>query len=95
MKIFKITAFLEGFSYLFLLANMLIIKYLYNDLYHLILKPLGMAHGFLFVTYIAFALYYFIKKKFNVGIFLRICVASLIPFATFKIESIYLKNENL
>ncbi|WP_339886787.1 DUF3817 domain-containing protein [uncultured Flavobacterium sp.] len=95
IKTFKIVAILEGFSYLFLFANMLITKNINIDLYKTILFPLGMAHGVLFITYLILALVVKVKVKWSVNTFLIVCVASLIPFATFYIEKKYLKNENI
>jgi integral membrane protein len=92
LKVFKITAILEGISFLVLLANMLILKTYNPEFYHLILKPFGMAHGFLFIAYIILAL--LLKKQQDwsyptLGIILG---ASLIPFGTFYIEKKYCKN---
>ena len=55
IKTFKIVAILEGYSYLFLFANMLITKNINFDLYKTILFPLGMAHGVLFIAYLILA----------------------------------------
>jgi integral membrane protein len=92
LKVFKFTAILEGISYLVLIANMLILKSNNPELYHIILKPLGMSHGFLFIAYIVLA---FLLKKAQgwswptLGIILA---ASLIPFGTFYIEKKYCKH---
>jgi integral membrane protein len=92
LKVFKVTAILEGISYLVLIANMLILKTYNPELYHVILTPFGMAHGFLFIAYIILAL--LLKKKQNwdyptLGIILA---ASLIPFGTFYVEKKYCKH---
>ena len=55
MKFFKIVAFLEGISLLVLFFNMLIIKPNDFDIYKMLLFPIGMAHGILFILYIALA----------------------------------------
>lgn len=49
LKIFKVTAILEGISYLVLIANMLILKSNNPELYHTIVRPFGMGHGVLFI----------------------------------------------
>lgn len=95
IKTFKIVAILEGFSYLFLFANMFITKRIDFDLYKSILYPLGMVHGILFIGYILLAIFLKSKLNWSFQTFLIICVASLIPFGTFYIEKKYLSNENL
>lgn len=95
IKTFKLVAILEGFSYLFLFANMFITKNFNLELYKTILFPLGMVHGVLFIAYLILALLVKFKVNWSVKTFLLVCVASLIPFATFYIEKKYLKNENI
>ena len=51
VKLFKYTAILEGVSFLALFANMLLIKPSNLTLYKIILFPLGMTHGLLFISY--------------------------------------------
>ena len=58
-KIFKITAILEGISYLALFFNMLAIKPNNLELYKSLLYPIGMSHGVLFIGYIALAILLF------------------------------------
>ncbi|GIZ10570.1 DUF3817 domain-containing protein [Flavobacterium sp. UMI-01] len=89
-KLFKITAILEGISYLVLFSNMLFIKTTNPELYHTLLYPIGMSHGILFIGYVGLAI--LLKKAQNwdwktLGIIL---VASLIPFGTFYIDKKYL-----
>lgn len=90
LKIFKVTAILEGISYLVLFSNMLFIKINNPELYHTILRPLGMTHGVLFIGYVLLA---FLLKKvqnWNFKVFGVILIASLVPFGTFYIEKKYL-----
>jgi integral membrane protein len=92
LKIFKITAVLEGISYLVLFSNMLFIKPSNFELYHTLLYPIGMSHGVLFIAYVLLAI--LVKKSQNwsfktLGIIL---LASLIPFGAFYVEKKYLKN---
>ncbi|WPR70767.1 DUF3817 domain-containing protein [Flavobacterium sp. NG2] len=89
-KLFKITAILEGISYLVLFSNMLFIKPTNFELYHTLLYPIGMSHGVLFIGYVMLAV--FLKKSQNwdlktLGIILA---ASLVPFGTFYIDKKYL-----
>jgi integral membrane protein len=91
-KIFKITAILEGFSFLILLSNMLFIKP--NDLvlYKTLLFPVGMSHGILFITYIYLAFMIKEQMNWNSKNLTIIILGSLIPFGTFFIEKKYLRN---
>jgi len=93
IKIFKTVAILEGVSYLVLISNMLIVKFMNIDLYHKLVFPIGISHGLLFIGYIILALIIGISKNWhlkNLGIVL---LASLIPFATFFVDTKYLKND--
>ena len=53
-KLFRITALLEGVSYILLLFIAVPIKYLFNDPSYV--KLLGMPHGILFIAYIFFSI---------------------------------------
>lgn len=93
-KIFKITALLEGISFLVLIANMLVLKTNNPELYHTIVRPFGLGHGALFIGYIILA---FLLKKplnWNFKIFTIVLMASLVPFGTFYVDKKYL-NENV
>lgn len=91
IKLFKITAILEGISYLLLFANMFITKKIDFDLYKAILYPLGMAHGLLFIGYLVLAILVKNQQQWSIKSFLLVCLASLIPFGTFYIEKKYIK----
>lgn len=88
--IFRIVALLEGVSYILLLFIATPIKYLANDPQYV--KILGMPHGLLFIAYITLAI--FLKNDFqwNVKQFIIVLVASIIPFGTFYIDKVYLKE---
>jgi integral membrane protein len=90
IKLFKITAVLEGISYILLFANMLLIKPTNLELYKQLLYPIGMSHGVLFMGYIGFA--FLLKKtmRWNIMTFLIILMASLLPFGTFYVDKKYL-----
>lgn len=90
-KSFKYTALSEGVSFLILLVNMLIIKRIDFNLYQLLLKPIGMAHGILFMLYIVFAFLLKEEKKWNFKDLSVIILASFLPFGTFYIDAKYLK----
>lgn len=92
LKVFKVTAILEGISYLVLIANMLLLKTYNPELYHVILRPFGMAHGFLFIAYIIIAILLKKTQKWDGKTLAIILAASLIPFGTFYIEKKYCKH---
>ncbi|MFA9189258.1 DUF3817 domain-containing protein [Flavobacterium sp. FBOR7N2.3] len=89
LKIFKITAILEGISYLVLFSNMLFIKPNNFELYHQLLYPIGMSHGILFIAYIILAFLLKTPQKWSIKDFGIILLASLIPFGTFYVEKKY------
>lgn len=84
----RLIAILEGVSYL-LLAITMPLKYFLD-----IPEPnfvVGMAHGWLFILYIALCLQNTRIYHWNIKITLLILAASLIPFATFFADSILFK----
>lgn len=92
LKIFKITAILEGISYLVLFANMLLIKPTNLELYKTLLYPIGMSHGVLFIAYVLLAVLLKKSQNWSFPLLGFILLASLLPFATFYVEQKYLKN---
>jgi len=90
LKIFKITAILEGISYLALFANMLLIKPNNMDLYKTLLYPIGMSHGVLFIGYVLLAILLKKSQNWDLKTFGIILIASLLPFGTFYVEKKYL-----
>jgi integral membrane protein len=71
---------------------MLAIKPANFDVYKMLLFPIGMAHGILFIFYIALATLLKIELKWNFKKYFIICIASFIPFGTFYIEKKYLNS---
>ena len=63
INIYRLTAFLEGVSYILLLFIAVPIKYLLNEA--LYVKILGMPHGILFILYIIFSIIAKIKYNWN------------------------------
>ena len=88
-KLFRITALLEGVSYILLLFIAVPIKYLFNDPSYV--KLLGMPHGILFIAYIFFSIAGKFKYKWGYKDFFIISSASLIPFGTFYVDHTYIK----
>lgn len=80
-KLFRITAILEGVSYIALMGICMPLKYMMD-----IPEPtygVGMAHGILFVAYCLLLLIVGMKYKFTLMEFFLSFVASLLPFGTF------------
>ncbi len=92
LKIFKITAILEGISYILLFSNMLFIKPTNFELYHTLLYPIGMSHGILFIAYVLLAILIKKSQNWSFKTLSIILIASLIPFGAFYVEKKYLKN---
>ena len=90
LKVFKVTAILEGISYLALFSNMIFIKPNNFELYKTLLYPIGMSHGILFIGYILLAILLKKSQKWDFKTFGIILIASLVPFGTFYIEKKYL-----
>jgi integral membrane protein len=89
-KIFKVTAILEGISYLVLFSNMLFIKPTHFELYKSLLYPIGMSHGILFMGYVLLAFLLKSTQNWNLKNFSVILIASVLPFGTFYVEKKYL-----
>ena len=89
LTFFRITAFLEGLSYLLLLFIASPMKHFYNEPSYV--KLLGMPHGLLFVGYVTFAFFLKPKMHWTKPVFGFILLASVIPFGTFYVEHKYLK----
>lgn len=91
-KLFKFIAIAEGISYLVLFFNMLVVKRFNLELYKLLLYPIGMAHGLLFMSYVAIAYIIWKNQKWTIIELLIVQLGSLIPFGTFYVEKKYLRN---
>lgn len=92
IRLFKFAAIAEGISYLVLFFNMLVIKRSNAELYKSLLFPIGMAHGLLFISYVALAFIIWKKQNWSNKEFLIVQVAPWLPFGTFYIEKKYLKD---
>ncbi len=90
IKSFRSIALLEGISTLALYFFAMPMKYMAND--PIYVKNIGMAHGILFMLYIAFAIILKSEQKWNSKTFAIVCLASIFPFGTFYIEKKYLQN---
>ncbi|RTE53422.1 DUF3817 domain-containing protein [Arenibacter aquaticus] len=91
LKIFSLTALLEGISYLLLFGIGMPLKYVAQ-----IPEPniyIGYAHGFLFIAYVALAVMVCVERKWSLKTFIILFIASLLPFGTFYIDKKYLKPQ--
>lgn len=91
LNIFRITALLEGVSYILLLFIATPIKYLLDDPQYV--KLLGMPHGVLFMAYVVMAFMHKAELNWNGKQLAEVLLASIIPFGTFYIDSKYLKTK--
>ncbi|MEZ4837650.1 DUF3817 domain-containing protein [Flavobacterium sp.] len=90
LNYFKKIALLEGISLLALLFFAMPMKYLFNQ--EIYVKTIGMAHGILFIMYVALALLLKFSQKWNTKFFMLLVLASIIPFGTFYIEKKFFAN---
>jgi integral membrane protein len=84
VNIFRRVALIEGISYVVLLGIAMPLKYFFDS--PLAVKIVGWAHGALFIAYLFFLLFCWIKYKWT---FLRVVsyfFASLLPFLPFLVE---------
>lgn len=90
LKLFRVTAILEGLSYLALFGFSMPLKY-WGGLpeYNIYI---GYAHGILFLAYVSLAILYFVEKNLKWDQLFRLLLASLLPFGTFYIEERYLRK---
>lgn len=89
LRILKISAILEGISYLLLFGLSMPLKYYYN-----MPEPnyyIGMAHGLLFVVYCVWVLIVAREKKWSAKIIIWSWIASLLPFGTFVVDKKWFK----
>ncbi len=82
---FRITAILEGVSYILIL----LVAYVFKI--HEWVRPIGMAHGVLFIAYVIFTFLGKMIERWSIKDTAIIFLASLIPFGTFYVEKKYLK----
>ena len=92
LRFFRVISVLEGVSNILVFFNMLVVKNIDKNFYNTLLFPVGMAHGLLFILYIILATYLKFNLNWSFGKYLKICIASLIPFGTFYSDKYWLKN---
>ena len=92
IQTFKIVSYLEGISYLLILFVTMPLKYIWDmpDANFFI----GMAHGILFLLYIALAVMVRTVLNWNLKTFVIVLLCSIIPFGTFWMDRKYLPSKN-
>ena len=91
VKILRYLAILEGISYILLLGICMPLKYVWDIPEPT--RPVGMAHGVLFVAYVIWLLIVGRELKWNFMTHFWGFIASLLPFGTFIFEVKYLKGK--
>jgi integral membrane protein len=89
LRTFRISAILEGISYLLLFSFSMPLKYWAN-----ITEPniyIGYIHGFLFIVYMIFAVIFSMERQIAPKKIIMLILASLLPFGTFYMDEKYLK----
>ena len=89
LPLFRITAILEGLSYLALFGFSMPLKYWANlpeyNIY------VGYVHGFLFLAYVAIAIVFFVDRNWKWDMLTKMLIASLLPFGTLYLDRYTLK----
>jgi len=91
LKTFKYLAIVEGYSFLFILFLTMPLKYLGGLL--LPNKIMGMAHGFLFLSYVVMAIVVSQILKWDLKKLFIVLAMSVVPFGTFWMERKYLEED--
>jgi integral membrane protein len=88
VKIFRWISIFEGISFLVLLLIAMPLKYIWDA--PEMVRIVGMAHGWLFVAYIAGAFYLFKPLKWKTKTLAIVCLSSVLPLGPFYVEKKYL-----
>ncbi len=89
----RIVAFLEGVSFLLLLGVAMPLKYVWGEPYAV--RVVGMAHGLLFLAYLAVTLQAMLEYRWSWKRAAFIAAASHVPFGTFYVDAKFLKKQEL
>ncbi len=91
IKIFRLLAIAEGYSFLLILFVTMPLKYLGSI--GLPNTIVGMAHGFLFMAYVVMAIVVGQLLKWNVKDTVIVIAMSVVPFGTFWMKDRYLPKD--
>ncbi|WP_078429146.1 DUF3817 domain-containing protein [Alkalihalobacterium alkalinitrilicum] len=89
LKWFRNIGILEGWSFILLLGIAMPLKYI-ADIPQFV-TVIGMAHGILFMLYLAIALYVTVKYKWPLTRFIGATLAAVTPFGPFIYDARILK----
>lgn len=92
LSYFRILAFLEGASFLFLLFVAMPLKYIYQNPGPV--RVTGMVHGVLFLMYVYMLITVALERGWRKRTALYGFLASVLPFGPFWFELIYLKGRD-
>ena len=84
LKRFRLIAVMEGISFLLLLFIAMPIKYMLGE--PILVKYVGMAHGVLFLLFIALLAIASREYKWKLPFIIMAFITSLVPFGTFYLE---------
>lgn len=80
-KPFRLIAHLEGYSFLILLLIAMPLKYIWHE--PVLIRPVGMAHGVLFIAYLVLALLMKKEQNWNTTTTFQAMIVSVLPLGTF------------
>jgi integral membrane protein len=83
--LFRYVGWLEGLSYILLLGVAMPMKYIWEDPSWV--RVVGMAHGLLFIAYVALAFVVYVREKWSIKKLAAAFVASLLPFGPFVFDA--------
>ena len=87
----RVIGFLEGVSFLLLLGVAMPLKYIWHE--PLAVRVVGMAHGVLFLGYLAAAFQAALEHNWSWKRCVLIALASVVPFGTFYADAKWLRSE--
>lgn len=88
---FRLISFSEGLSFLILLGIAMPLKYIWKMPEYV--RIVGMLHGILFISYIAFLVMASIECKWTLKTCMLLFISSIFPFGFLFAENMFLKKE--
>ncbi|WP_141733905.1 DUF3817 domain-containing protein [Oligoflexus tunisiensis] len=88
MSLFRWVGRFEGLSFLILLGIAMPLKYIWGE--PQAVRVVGMAHGGLFLAYVAMANYMALELRWKRNVWLLSMVAAVLPLGTFVFEKKHL-----
>lgn len=89
LKSLKLVGLIEGISFLVILFITMPMKYLFAM--PELNKPVGMAHGVLFIAYVLLVIMVGLDRKWSKSAMAWSLIASVIPFGTFYADKKFFK----